>query len=488
MIMNKYIYLSVAALIILIGIAMAASNSQANIWWGKSKLIETLTQGESKTIEVVFTSQDDLGEVTLSISDDLANFVVGFEPEKITVTKNQPYKFDLILKAPLDIPLGTYGGTIHLRQGAKTIAKPLPVNLIIQEKQELPPAPVSFEWETPINISNLPSTSYRPKTIVDSLGNVYVFWLHSDFNSQYNIYYAKLENGIWSAPQRIVANDNYHTIYDFDVDIDNQNHIFLAFTQYLSGTGYAVYYMSYDGNNWSLPTKLADGSYPSLAIDSNNKVHLVYSSANDIYYTVFNGTSWSTPYNISNDGNLYEDNTNGIKTIRVDANNNIHVAWSKWNYGIMYTKFDGTSWATPQLLSRLSSWPDTAYWLSLGANGVVAVGYTQGPNNCVDQEIYLALSTDNGNSWPTAELISNDDNIGSRWPSISVVSPTNIQIIWSECANSVPFRFYNGNNWSDIIDISNGSLRAETPNLYIRNGISYAVWSSNNSIYFSKTK
>jgi len=485
--MNKYFIVFIAA-IALLAATILSSNSNVDIWWGKSKLVETLALGETKTIEVVFSSKEDLGEVTLSTSNDLANFIVSFQPEKITVTKNQPYKFDLTLKAASDTSLGTYGGTIHLRQGKRTIAKPLPVNLIITEKQELPPAPISFEWEAPVSISNLSLSSYRPKIVADSLGNAYAIWLNSDFTFQYNIYYAKLENGIWGEPQKIVANDRYHGISDIDIDIDNQDHVYLAFTQFLQDTGYAVYFMSYDGNSWSLPAKLANGSYPSMAIDSNNKIHLVYSSTNDIYYTVFDGSSWSTPYNISNDGNLYEDNSNGAKAIRIDANNNIHIAWSKWNYGIMYTKFDGTNWVTPQLLSRLSSWPDVAYWLSLGANGVVAVAYTQGPNNCVDQEIYLALSTDDGNSWPTAELISNDDNIGSRWPSISVVSPTNIQIIWSECANSVPFRFYNGNNWSEITDLANGLLRAEMPNLYTRNDVSYAVWSSNSSIYFSKTK
>lgn len=486
--MNKYIFLPLAALIIIIGVAMAASNPKVDIWWGKSKLVETLSPGETKNIEIVFSSPTDLKEVTLDTSSELGNLVVGFNPDKITVEKNIPYKFDLTIKVPEDIALGTYGGTIHLRQGKKTIAKPLPVNLIIAEKQE-PPPPLSFVWETPINISsNVPLTSFRPKIVSDSLGNAYAVWINSDYTSQYNIYYAKFENGVWTEPQKIVANDRYNTIYDLDIDIDNQNHIFLAYTQFLPGTGYAVFYSFYDGTNWSVPAKLTNGSYPSVAIDSNNKIHLVYSSANDVYYTNFDGTTWSSPYNISGDGNLYEDSTHGAKAIRVDDNNNIHIAWSKWNYGIMYAKFNGSVWTEPQLLSRLSSWPDVAYWLSLGANGAVAVSYTQGPNNCVDQEIYVALSTDNGESWPTAELISNDDNIGSSWPSIAVVSSNNIQIIWGECANSVPFRSYNGSIWSEITDIGNGLLRAQMPNLYNRNNISYAVWSTDTSIYFSKTK
>jgi len=488
MIMNKYFMIFIAA-IALLAAAMLSSNSNVDIWWGKSKLVETLALGETKTLEVVFSSKEDLGEVTLSTSDDLSNFIVGFQPEKITVAPNQPYKFDLTLKAPSDTPLGSYGGTIHLRQGKRTIAKPLPVNLIIAESQPpQPPPPLSFTWSAPTNISNLSFQSYQPKVLADQLGNVYSIWLNSDYNSQYNIYFTKLENGIWSSPQKIVSNDRYNTIYDFDFDIDNQNHLHLAFTQYLGGTGYAVYYMSFDGTSWSMPQKIANGSDPSIAIGPDAKVHLVYSYSPDIYYIIFNGSSWSTPINVSNDGTLFDDYTKGAKAIRVDNNNNVHIAWSKYNHGIMYTKFDGTNWSTPQLISQLSSWPDIAFWLSLASNDVVGVAYTQGKNDCINQEIYFALSNDNGLTWNSSVLISNADGIGSRWPSIAVVSPINIQLVWSECSTAVPFRFFNGTGWSEIVDISNGTQGAGFPNIFTTQSKTYVVWDYSGEIYFSQSQ
>lgn len=477
------------AAVALLAAAMLSSSSNVDIWWGKSKLVETLPLDETKTIEVVFSSKQDLGEVTLSTSNDLANFIVGFQPEKITVAPNQPFKFDLTLKAPLDTPIGTYGGTIHLCQGKRTIAKPLPINLIVTEAQPpQPPPPLSFTWSAPINISNLSFQSYQPKVLADQLGNVYSIWLNSDFNSQYNIYFAKLENGIWSPPQKIVSNDRYNQMYDFDFDIDNQNHLHLAFTQYLSGTGYAVYYMFFDGMNWSIPQKITNGSGPSLAIGSDGRIHLVYSYSPDIYYIVFDGSSWSTPLNVSNDGKLFDDYINGAKAIRVGNDNNVHIAWSKYNHGIMYTKFDGTNWSTPQLISQLSSWPDITFWLSLASNDVVGVAYTQGKNDCINQEIYFALSNDNGLIWNSPILISNADGIGSRWPSVAVLSPTNIQLVWGECSTGVPFRFFNGTAWSEIIDISSGTLKAEFPNIYATSNKSYTVWTSNNAIYFSQTQ
>ena len=154
----------------------------------------------------------------------------------------------------------------------------------------------------------------------------------------------------------------------------------------------------------------------------------------------------------------------------------------------MYTKFDGKIWETPQLISKLVLGLDNTYWLSLGANGVVAVAYTQGPNDCVNQEIYFTLSEDGGLSWYSPIQISETPGVGSRWSSLSIVSANNIQAIWGECQTGVPFRLFNGTSWSDIIDIGNGVQKAELPNISADENKSYAVWGSNNEVYFNQSK
>ncbi|MCX6811082.1 MAG: hypothetical protein NT039_00040, partial [Candidatus Berkelbacteria bacterium] len=266
----------------------------------------------------------------------------------------------------------------------------------------------------------------------------------------------------------------------------NQNHLHLVFTQYLEGTGFAVYCMSFDGTSWSMPQKIANGSDPSIAIGSDARVHVVYSYSPDIYYIVFNGSSWSTPINVSNDGTLFDDYTKGAKAIRVDNNNNVHIAWSKYNHGIMYTKFDGTSWSQPQLISSFGS-SLNSYWLSLGANGVIAVAYTYGPSDCINNEIYFSKSDDGGVTWFDPEQISGSPGIGSQWPSLAINS-NNIQAVWSECSAMVPFRLSNGQTWSEIIDISNGTQRAGFPNIFATQSKTYVVWDYSGEIYFSQSQ
>lgn len=478
-------FIFLLAAILFLTAALISSSPSSLIWWGRSKLVEKIPVGQTKEVEIVLTSRKDLGEVNLSVSDDLKKFINNFEPGTLEVIKDQPYKVNVVVNVPSDISPDTYGGTIHLREGNRTIGKALAVNIIVTPAQEPVPPAVPL-WSTPVNISNSTISSYKPKVLQGKSGNVYALWLDSDFTSQYKLYFSKLEDGTWSFPQPVISSDKYNPLYDFDFTIDSQNQIHLVYTQTASGSGYLVYYTFYNGTDWSSPQKVCQGFSPSVEVGPDDKVHMVYSSFSDVFYSNFDGSVWSPPINVSNDGQLYGDYTSGAKAIRVDKSGNIHIAWAKYNFGIMYTKFDGKDWSVPQLVSQLALWPDNTYWLSLGADGVVAVAYTKGPNDCVNQEIYFSLSDDNGISWYSPTQISGSSGIGSRWPSLAIVAENNIQAVWGECSTGVPFRLFNGDSWSDIVDVSNGTQKADLPNISANENKSYVVWSYNGEIYFSQ--
>ena len=477
-------FIFLAAAIVFLAAALVSSPGSI-IWWGRTKLVEKIPVGQTQEVELVFTSRKNLSDVNLSVSNNLTQFFSDFEPTTLDVVKDQPNKINVLINIPSDVKSHTYGGTIHLRAGKRTIGKPLAVNIIVTPAEE-PILPTVPSWSYPTNISNSTITSYKPKVLQDKLGNVYALWLDSDFTSQYKLYFSKFENETWGSPQSIIAADKYNPLYDFDFTIDNQNQIHLVYTQTVSGSGYMVHYIFYNGTEWSTPERVYQGSSPSIEVDSTDKVHIVYSSFSDIFYSNFDGTTWSSPINVSNDGQLYGDYTSGAKAIRIDTLGNIHIAWAKYNFGIMYTRFDGKTWAVPQLVSKLALWPDNTYWLSLGANGVVAVAYTQGPNDCINQEIYFSLSEDQGSNWYSPIQISETPGVGSRWPSLAIVSANNIQAIWGECQTGVPFRLFNGTSWSDIVDIGSGTQRADLPNISADGNKSYAVWGSNGEIYFSQ--
>jgi len=473
-----------AAILFLTAAIVSSSSTNSIIWWGRSKLVEKISVGQTQEVELVFTSRKNFGEVNLSVSNSLNKFISSFEPATLEVIKDQPNKINVLINVPLDVSPDTYGGTIHIKEGKRTIGKPLAVNIIVIPTQD-PIPPTLPSWSLPVNISNSTITSYKPKVLQDESGNVYALWLDSDFTSQYKLYFSKLEDKVWSSPKSIISSDKNNPLYDFDFTIDSQNQIHLVYTQTAAGEGYLVYYTFFDGINWSSPKKVYQGSSPSIEVGPDNRIHIVYSSFSDIFYSNFDGTVWSSPLNVSDD-DLYGDYTSGAKAIKIDQLGNIHIAWAKYNFGIMYTMFDGKIWSIPQLVSKLALYPDNTYWLSLGANGVVAVAYTQGPNDCINQEIYFSLSEDGGLSWYSPTQISESLGVGSRWPSLAIVSENNIQAIWGECQTGVPFRFFNGSSWSDIIDISNGTQSADLPNISADGNKSYAVWGANGEIYFSQ--
>jgi len=482
-----FIFLLAGVIFLTAAVLPKITNPASNIWWGRAKIVETISPGQSKTAELVFTSKQDLGEVSLESSNDLSKFISKFEPATVDVVKNVPNKVNVTFTVPTETALDTYGGTIHVRRGHRTIGKALAVNLkvVVSETPPLPTPPSS--WTTPVNISSSSLTSYKAKILPDSLGNLYAFWLDSDFSSYYKLMFSKWVNGSWETPTTVISADRYNPLAsNFDFTIDKQNQLHAVYVQRVTSLGYVIYHTVFDGANWSSPQSVSQGTVPSIDIGPDNKAHIVYTKGEDIFYSSFDGANWALAVNLSNDDHLYTDETSGAKDIRVDDQGNIHVAWTKYGFGIMYTKFNGKSWSVPQLVSQLSSYPNNAYWLSLSGNGVIAVAYTRGPNNCVDQEIYFTFSIDDGVVWADPVQISASLGIGSRWPSLAISAPDNIQVVWGECQNGLPFRFFDGQNWSPIIDINSGTSRADFPNITVRGGKSYVVWGSGNDIYFSE--
>lgn len=335
-------------------------------------------------------------------------------------------------------------------------------------------------WTLPINISNTSLYSYRPKIHLDSQNNAYAIWIDTNWSGNYKLLMTKYDGNIWSNPAVVISSSA--PFYNFDFSIDSQDAIHLTYV-----IPFKVFYTRYKNNNWSSPEIIASASDSSIDTDSQNFPHIIYGGypIYDIFYTRYTGVQWTPPLNISNASG--EETIYGSRAIKIDRSDNIHVIWSNFSQ-LFYTKFNGVNWLTPL---SISSYLTNIYWISISANyNTIAVAYTQGNNDCVNQEVYSNLSIDNGNTWNEPVKISGSPQIGSWWPFIYVNSSRNVHVMWSECVggDGVPYKWFNGIQWSDIQDISNSTLTAMQPNLIIApdNKI-YAIWSSNGEIYFSSS-
>lgn len=153
----------------------------------------------------------------------------------------------------------------------------------IRDNSTPPPAP----WNEPqvltsVPIENMPYTTKGDSTPVvatDSSGNVHLAYVYTQddisgtVNNTYpyravtqKVFYKKLSNGIWSAPQEVYSLTQYGTEY----------HVF------------ADLHIKVDGNG-----------YPHVVWNDVYSGSITEFNKNDIFYTHSNGSAWSPPINLS---------------------------------------------------------------------------------------------------------------------------------------------------------------------------------------------
>lgn len=106
------------------------------VTWTLNQVVETVGQGQEKTTTVSFTSDTNLSNVVVQIVPELQPYVVSATPSSFSfIGKGDMITLTLTLSAPPDAQLGTFDGTLYLRDNSgkskETYAKPLPVTLIV---------------------------------------------------------------------------------------------------------------------------------------------------------------------------------------------------------------------------------------------------------------------------------------------------------------------------------------------------------------------
>ena len=124
-------------LALLFFLTLGAKN-RSHVTWQPSSLSQTIFIGTSSSVDVAFTSERDLQDVTLSVVPELAG-IVSVAPSTFPMIKaGETQAVKITFSVADDAQVQTLHGTIHVKQGSKTIAQPLPVSVQIQA----PSAPV----------------------------------------------------------------------------------------------------------------------------------------------------------------------------------------------------------------------------------------------------------------------------------------------------------------------------------------------------------
>jgi hypothetical protein len=184
--------------------------------------------------------------------------------------------------------------------------------------------------------------------------------------------------------------------WDSSIAIDSNNKVHIS---YQDSTNDDLKYATNASGSWVTSTIDGEGSrvgwYSSIGIDSNNKVHISYydNSNRDLKYATDASGSWVTS-TIDSEGSV------GCYTsIAIDSNNKVHISYSATQrYDLKYATDASGSWVT----STIDGERDVGWYSSIGidSNNKVHISYYDYTNGD------LKYTTDASGSWVTSTIDS----------------------------------------------------------------------------------
>ena len=198
-----------------------------------------------------------------------------------------------------------------------------------------------------IRVTNAPDNSWYPSIAADSNNNVHIAWHDNRNTGNREIYYKKYDNNGNNLTGDIrvtnVAGDSGYP----SIAVDSNNSVHISWQDNRGGTR-EIYYKKYDnnGNNLTGDIKVtnvaSNPQYPSIAADSNNNIHIAWyrGGDNEIYYKKYdnNGNNLTGYIRVTN---ALQTSTN--PSIAAGSDNNIHIVWQDdrdGGYEIYYKKYD----------------------------------------------------------------------------------------------------------------------------------------------------
>ena len=269
-----------------------------------------------------------------------------------------------------------------------------------------------------------------------------------------------------------------------------------------SGNLHVVYYnngiyysFSNDaGISWSLPFLIDEtGRNPSIAVDNNNILHLIYklggTNAYDIVHRTYTETAWSEFDYVYHDENFIAPVSRPV--LAIDSENNLHCVFQKAGYSstpnseIWYNKYtEATGWGTSENISNsygASEYPT----LTIDNNNNIFVFWKDSGEDIENDKMVLFRKYSDGIGWDVDYTnISNTTGNGS-YATMDPCAVTdidgNIHLVWkdSEPGNrEILYKKCTNGTWDvNYTNISNTSEASAHPSISIdAQGNLYVFW------------
>ena len=236
----------------------------------------------------------------------------------------------------------------------------------------------------------------------------------------------------------------------------------------------AMYY-----NHGSHVARTSDGKLFVIWADPDANGQIVYSQYDDAFQT------WFPPVALSNNP---AGGTASNAAIAADDNGNLYVVWQQRadassNYGVMFSKYDGSNWSAPAEVSGnalKSEEPNVA----VGSDGKVFVVWNTDSESDGAEWVLCARSDDAGSTWSAAPdtLSSADGIIGGtsiETARVNLARGSNGKMVatWfeSQVTDDIFMNQFDGTQWSGEMVVTDTST---TNNRY-----SWAVLDNSDNIH-----
>lgn len=279
--------------------------------------------------------------------------------------------------------------------------------------------------------------------------------------------------------------------YDPSIATDSGNKIHVMWSDYTPGNYDIFYKRSTDGGvSWSGITRLTWNSgyslVPSIVTDSGSVIHVVWEDdtymTSDIFYkrSSDGGASWSGRKQLT-----WNQGWSSNPIIASDSSNGIHMVWFDAipipsNSEILYkhSSDSGASWSGPIRLTWNSGWSLNPSIATDSENGIHVVWYDDTFGNF---EILYKRSTDGGASWSAIKRLTWNTGF-SEEPSITTDSGNGIHVVWHDRTPGNYEIFYKrstdgGVSWSGITRLTWNSGESGDPSAVANSGNEiHVVW------------
>ena len=304
-------------------------------------------------------------------------------------------------------------------------------------------------FSTPENISNNNGTSVVPTVAIQG-NNVYVAWQDSTFGN-FEILIAKSTDGgqTFSTPENISNNEGFSGSPEIAV---NGNNVYVVWQDGTPTPGSREIFIAKStdgGETFSTPENISNNkgfSFSSQIAVNGNNVYVIWNDDTDGFDEVFiakstdGGETFSTPENIS-DEDISNNASFAYRPSIIVNGNNVYVVWHEDPLGkrsifVAKSTDGGETFSTPENISEKFDFSSKAT-IAVEGNNVYVVWIVDIPNN---NDVFIAKSTDGGETFSTPENISNNhgfSNIASEVVLVSfepsiIVNDNNVYVAWGD--------------------------------------------------------